>query len=285
MSCEAIAAALDIPEETALTRIFRMWDAGVISEYRIKVNPLLFGYHTAIVLAEAYRSYCKQKDVRSLRTMDRVTAMVETTGKIYSAYLLYTDEADLRRLVDVIRAKIAPSRVTSVLCPLEPPIALKLSGQDWRIVERLMDDPRESVDNMSRDLCIAPGALGKRMEKLFDAGAVTPTVVIQPGLFEGMTSHRLYVVFRDGSDASQDEIIKGISDQWNLLRLEKPPGAVVDIYGKTRKGIEDDLRFLKGLDCVKETFYTTPSRNVSSDLLLRKKVVEIVYRSDVSTGL
>jgi DNA-binding Lrp family transcriptional regulator len=181
ISYETIAAALDVPEETAINRIFRMWDVGVISEYRIKVNPLLFGYKTAIVLAEAYRNYCKQKDVRALRTMDRVSVVVETTSKIYSAYVLYTGEPELKGLVGQIKAKITPSRVTNVVYPHEAQPSVKLSGQDWRIVEHLMDDPRASVDNMARDLHIAPKTLERRMEKLITGGVMAPTVVIRRG--------------------------------------------------------------------------------------------------------
>ncbi len=129
ISYEKIASGLDVPEETAINRIFRMWDVGVISEYRIRVNPSLFGFKTAIVLAEAYRNYCKQKDVRALRTMDRVSVVVETTSKIYSAYVLYTDEQELKGLVDQIKAKISPSRVTNVVYPHEAQPSVKLSAR------------------------------------------------------------------------------------------------------------------------------------------------------------
>ena len=285
ISYETIAAALDVPEETAINRIFRMWDVGVISEYRIRVNPSLFGYKTAIVLAEAYRNYCKQKDIRALRTMDRVTVVVETTSKIYSAYVLYTGEQELKGLVDQIKAKISPSRVTNVVYPHEALPSVKLSGQDWRIIEHLMDDPRASVDNMARDLQIASKTLERRMEKLITGSVIAPTVVIQPGMFEGMFSNRLYIIFNDGSEKARTDIVNGIRNKWNVIGLDHPQGAVIDVYGKTRKDIEDDLRSLKSMAEVRETFYTLPSRIVSSDLLIRKKVIEAVYSSDVSTGL
>ncbi|OPY28933.1 MAG: HTH-type transcriptional regulator Ptr1 [Methanocella sp. PtaU1.Bin125] len=285
VSYETIAAALDVPAETAINRIFRMWDVGVISEYRIKVNPSLFGYKTAIVLAEAYRNYCKQKDIRAIRTMDRVTAVVETTSKIYSAYVLHTGEQELKGLVDQIKAKITPSRVTNVVFPREAPPSVKLSGQDWRIIEHLMDDPRASVDNMACDLQIAPKTLERRMEKLISGGVMAPTVVIQPGMFEGMFSNRLYIIFNDGSERARTGIVDGIKNKWNVIGLEHPQGAIIDVYGKTRRDIEDDLRSLKSMPEVRETFYTLPSRIVSSDLLIRKKVIEAVYRSDSTAGL
>ncbi len=138
---------------------------------------------------------------------------------------------------------------------------------------------------MARDLKIVPKMLERRMDKLITGGVITPTVVIQPGMFEGMFSNRLYIIFNDGSEKARTDIVNGIKNRWNVIGLDNPQGAVIDVYGKTRKDIEDDLRSLKSMAEVQETFYTLPSRIVSSDLLIRKKVIEAVYRSDVTAGL
>lgn len=285
ISYEQVASQLGVPGETAINRIFHLWDVGVISEYRLRVNPLLFDLKTAIVLAEAYRSGCKQKDIRALRTMDRITTLVETTGRIYSAYVLHKNDDELKGLTDQIRAKISPSRVTNVLFPHEPQPSVKLSGQDWRIVEYLMDDPRASLDKMSRDTGIMARTLERRLDKLIDGNVIAPTIVIQPGMFEGMASNRLYILFNDGNGNARTDIVEGIKNRWNVISLDSPRGSIIDVYGKTRKDIQDDLNFLKSVPDVRETFYTLPSRIVSSDLLIRRKVIEAAYSSDASAGL
>ena len=285
LSYESMAAELGVPEGVIISRVFLMWDAGVISEYRTRVSPRLFGCRPAIVLAEAYRSYCKQKDVRALRTVDRITQIVETTSKIYSAYVLFRDDQDLRDTVDLIRAKVSPSRITSLLQPHEPVPSVQLTGQDWKIVEYLMDDPRAAEDKMARDLGVPERSLKRRMEKLLTGGAYSHTIVIQPGMFQGMTSNRLYIVFKDGDEHDRKAIVDSIENKWNMLRLDTPDGVVIDVYGKTRKDIYDDLKNLKSHEAVKETFYTLPSRIVSNDLLVRRKVIEAVFSTDSLRGL
>lgn len=285
LSYESMAVELGVPEGVIINRIFQMWDAGVISEYRTRVSPQLFGCRPAIVLAEAYRSYCKQKDVRALRTVDRITQIVETTSKIYSAYVLYKDDLELKDTVDLIRAKVSPSRVTSVLHPHEAVPSVQLTGQDWKIVEYLMDDPRAAEDKMARDLGVPERSLKRRMDKLLAGGAISHTIVIQPGMFQGMTSNRLYILFKDGDEQARKAIVDSVGNKWNVLRLDTPNGAVIDVYGKTRKDIYDDLTNLKSREVVKETFYTLPSRIVSNDLLVRRKVIEAVFSTDSLRGL
>ncbi|CAJ36340.1 AsnC family transcriptional regulator [Methanocella arvoryzae] len=285
LSYESMAAELGVSEGVIINRVFLMWDAGVISEYRTRVSPLLFGCRPAIVLAEAYRSYCKQKDVRALRTVDRITQIVETTSKIYSAYVLFRDDQDLRDTVDLIRAKVSPSRITSILQPHEPVPSVQLTGQDWKIVEYLMDDPRAAEDKMARDLGVPERSLNRRMEKLLTGGAFSHTIVIQPGMFQGMTSNRLYIVFKGGDEHDRKTIVDSIENKWNMLRLDAPDGVVIDVYGKTRKDIYDDLKNLKSHEAVGETFYTLPSRIVSNDLLVRRKVIEAVFSTDSLRGL
>jgi hypothetical protein len=100
-----------------------------------------------------------------------------------------------------------------------------------------------------------------------------------------MFSNRLYIIFNDGSEKARTDIVNGIKNRWDVIGLDHPQGAIIDVYGKTRKDIEDDLRSLKSMAEVRETFYTLPSRIVSSDLLIRKKVIEAAYSSETSTGL
>lgn len=285
LSYEGMASELGVPEETVINRVFQMWDCGVISEYRTKVNPVLFGYRTAIVLAEAYRSYCKQKDVRALRTIDRITQIVETTSKIYSAYVLFKDDQELRDSVDLIKAKISPSKVTSVVYPREAVPTVQLSGQDWKIVEYLMDDPRAAEAKMARELETPERALRRRMEKLVIGGAISHTIVIQPGMFQGMTSNRLYIVFRNGDEQARQAIVDSVANKWSVIPLDTPAGAIIDVYGKTRKDIYDDLTSLKSHEVVKETFYTLPSRLVTSDLAIRRKVIDAVFSTDSLRGI
>jgi DNA-binding Lrp family transcriptional regulator len=285
LSYESMAAELGVPEGVVINRIFLMWDTGVISEYRTRVSPQLFGYRTAIVLAEAYRSYCKQKDIRALRTIDRIAQIVETTSKIYSAYVLFREDQELKDCVDLIKAKISPSKITTVVYPHDMVPSVQLSGQDWKLVEYLMDDPRAAEDKMARDLEMPERSLRRRMDKLIAGGAITHTIVIQPGMFQGMTSNRLYIIFKDGDEQARQAIVDSVANKWNIIGLDSPKGAIIDVYGKTRKDIYDDLQNLKSQAVVKETFYTLPSRNISSDLLVRKKVIEAVFSTDSLRGL
>lgn len=280
LSYEGMAEELGVPEETVINRVFQMWDCGVISEYRTRVNPQLFGHRTAIVLADAYRSYCKQKDVRALRTIDRITQIVETTSKIYSAYVLFKDEQGLKDTVGLIKAKISPSRVTSVVYPHEKTPSVQMSGQDWKIIEYLMDDPRAAADKMARDLDTPERSLKRRMDRLIAGSAITHTIVIQPGMFQGMASNRLYIIFKDGEEDARQAIVDSVANKWNVIPLDSPSGAIIDVYGKTRKDIYEDLLNIKSHAVVKETFYTLPSRIVSNDLLIRKKVIEAVFSTD-----
>lgn len=284
-SYESLAAELGVDEGTVINRVFLLWDSGVISEYRTKVNPLLFGYRTAIVLADAYRSYCKQKDIRSLRTIDRITQLVETTSKIYSAYVLFRDERELKDSTDLIRAKISPSKITSVVFPHVPAPSVQLAGQDWKILEYLLDDPRAAWDRMARELNMPERSLKRRMDRLTSGDAITHTIVIQPGMFQGMTSNRLYIIFKDGDEQAKQAIIDSVRNKWNVIRLANPSGTIIDVYGKTRRDIDEDLKNIKSHEAVRETFYTLPSRIVSNDLLIRRKVIEAVYSSDSTWGV
>ncbi|MCD1295395.1 hypothetical protein CUJ83_10335 [Methanocella sp. CWC-04] len=281
ISYEKIGSELGIAPEVAINRIFRMRDVGVISEYRLNVNPLMFGFRTAIINAEAYRPSCKQKDIRALRRMDRVSTMMECAGRYYSVSILYGDEKDLRAQVDAVRAKISPSKVLSVLRPREPSISsLNLTGQDWRIIEYLLDDPRASEDKMSRDMGINVRTIQRRLERMITGGIVCSTVVVQPRLFEGLISYRFNILFNGAGKDAYADVIPSLNNYWYSLRLDSPEGVIVDLYRESISGIEEDIAIVKGISSVKDVTYTVPTRVITNDVLIRRKVIEAVFNKE-----
>lgn len=280
---ERLGAEVGLPAESVINRIYRMWDVGVLSEYRISVNPMIFGMMTAVVMAEAYRSSCKQKDIRALRTMERFTSIVESTGRHYSVSLLYRDDRDLKAQVDAVRAKIIPSRVVSVLKPHEHmPSSLNLTAQEWRIIEYLLDDPRASVDKMSRDMDINLRTIERRLDRLISGSIITPTVVIQPGMFQGLTSFRLCILFNGGGKDIFPSLSASIKNQWNIVKLDSPDGVIVDVHGVSKSDLVDQIDAIKGMSGVKDISYNLPSRVISNDSLLKRKVIESIYCCDRS---
>lgn len=269
--------------ETVISRIYRMREAGIISEYRLCVNPALFGMETAIIVAEAHSSSHKQKNIRALRTLDRATSIVESTGKVYTLSVLFTDERDMRAQMDAVKAKIIPSRIVSVLRPHNVRISpVNLPRRDWQIIEYLMDDPRASEYKMSLNMGIDKKTIERRLERLITGGIVKPTVVVQPGMFEGMISYRLFAYFSGNVEDTYKDMAPGLKNQWHMITLESPGGVVADIYSNDLKEARDNMAAIKGIDGVKDAMYIVPSRVISNDSLIKRKVIDILYHSDIA---
>nr|WP_255668507.1 winged helix-turn-helix domain-containing protein [Methanocella sp. CWC-04] len=206
---------------------------------------------------------------------------MECAGRYYSVSILYGDEKDLRAQVDAVRAKISPSKVLSVLRPREPSISsLNLTGQDWRIIEYLLDDPRASEDKMSRDMGINVRTIQRRLERMITGGIVCSTVVVQPRLFEGLISYRFNILFNGAGKDAYADVIPSLNNYWYSLRLDSPEGVIVDLYRESISGIEEDIAIVKGISSVKDVTYTVPTRVITNDVLIRRKVIEAVFNKE-----
>ena len=142
VSSSALAKKLRENEDTVRYRLNRIQSSGFIADWRLYVNPELWGGGHVSVWFDTGSADRKREVVEALRLIPGIThAAVFYDGLV--ALLDFDNEESLPKRVELVR-RVAGASEVFVARDAFPECRIRLTGPDWDLLRALRKDPRRT---------------------------------------------------------------------------------------------------------------------------------------------
>ncbi len=160
-----IGRRLGVDEETVRRRLKRAEETGSLPGWKMMVNPHLVGCRAAGVDLEVQLEEQKAQAISEVRRIGGVVKVLNFRGPGLQATLFYPHE-------DALKANLG--RLRSICGGPEPTVweigfpapRVRMKTIDWRIVEAMLDDARESLEPVSESVGFSVRTVERRLTAL-----------------------------------------------------------------------------------------------------------------------
>ncbi len=166
----AIAKQVGGDENTVRYRLRKIRESGFITDWRLFLNPQLWGGGHISVWFDVDPAVSKRDVAERLRPVPGLTH-VTTTYESVVAFLGYGDEASLSRLIGLVRHLVGVPEIL-VARDAFPPCDIALTAGDWDIIRALRKSPRKSYADLAREMGLSTRAAKARILRLSTEGVV-----------------------------------------------------------------------------------------------------------------
>src|SRR5438309_46589 len=214
-----VARKLRIDEVTVRNRIKRLQLSGFLKGWRVIVNPNLLGVHLAQLWLNVQPLTRKDALIEKLKLMHGVLAMSDCYGSTLSVILMYEGEISARKEFDLIQRIANAERLVRANIPF-PDSTIELTHTDWRIIEAVRADPRQSYPRIAREVGVSSKTVRRRLQRMMEERALFVIPSLNPGALDGAIIADLVVFY--ANPESKSVIDKGIVSRYDelLIRAE-----------------------------------------------------------------
>ncbi len=219
VSVAAIAKMLGEDDDVVRHRLKRIQDSGFVSDFRLYVNPSLWGGGHASARFEIEPTTSKQEIVERLRLVPGMTHV----GLFYDSVVPlfdFEDEAFLPRQLELIRHLLKRSEVFAAKDAF-PPCHAALTPRDWDIIRALRKNPRRSYAELGAEVRLSARTTKARLAHILaqNVAFAWPTVNMRSSL--GGMIVQLEVRYPGERKAELDAAIIGLVEPylWHVLHM------------------------------------------------------------------
>ena len=167
----SIAKRIGIDEETVRRRVKRAERLGSITGWKMMVNPRLIECKAAALDLEVAEESEKDKAVSKLKKVDGVIKILNFRGKGLQLNMYYPNEQELERKLELISSICGSSKLTSWELFFPRP-NVRMTKTDWRISEAMLDDARESLEDVSKNIGVSARTIERHLTAICDGRGV-----------------------------------------------------------------------------------------------------------------
>jgi DNA-binding Lrp family transcriptional regulator len=217
-SYRSVARRLGIDEVTANNRIKRFWKMGFLRGWQLVVNPELLGVSWTQTWFDVVPPAAKSEVISRVSSMDGVLTLSNYLGPGLTAIVMTRDGGDShsssswsrekRSNVETISAVSGTNRIRIGDIRFPRP-SVRPSPLDWRIIEAIQTNPRESYDAISRALRASSKTIKRRLGSLIDSQAVFVLPSFDPSALTGAMMADLVIFYssRKSKAALDSEVV------------------------------------------------------------------------------
>lgn len=169
-SVAAMAKKVGEDEDTVRYRLRRIQESGFITDWRLFLNPRLWGGGHASLWIDVDSSAPKRNLVEKLRVVPGMTHVTVCYDSVI-AFLLHDDERSLPRQVELIR-RLAEVPEVFVARDAFPECSGPLTARDWDLIRALRGNPRKPYGELAREVGMTGRTARIRLSKLTAQGAI-----------------------------------------------------------------------------------------------------------------
>lgn len=256
---------LDITENTLRKKIQNMVEAGIIEKFNIIVNPALFGCGVAISIFDG-KGKSIEATIERLKKNKRVMFLVDTVGSALAAVFLFKSRDDFKTQAQKISLDVAPAKSKSTfIYESKPEINVKLSGQDWSILNLLKDDARMGETEIAKEIGTSPAFVKKRIDDMVAKRILKFTVSVDPFKVSELIPYYVCMTF-DGNlggseiDALYAKLHSMLDKCWLRQKIMEPKGIVMELYASTLQEVNGNIQSIQNTGGVKDVTFFFPSK-------------------------
>ncbi len=187
-SLTAVARQVGADEDTVRYRMRKIEESGFIREWRLLINPRLWGGGQISALFRVGSGTSKQDFVDKLRLVPGVvfvTAFYDHVG----VFLDYDDALTVPRSVELIR-QLSGVQDLFIARTAFPECSAVLTARDWDLLRALRKEPRKSYAELGAEVGLSGRTARIRLSRLLTAGvAFAWPLVDMRAVHEGLFVH------------------------------------------------------------------------------------------------
>ncbi len=204
-SYATIAARVGVDEDTVRHRVKSFHETGFLGEWRLQLNPTIWGGGQIIVFIGVDPNEPKDDLVEELKLLPGALIVTSFQSRI-GVVLGFDEEATLPRQVELVR-RLSGSDDVLVGRYAFPACSIELSARDWDLIRALRKNPRKSRTGLSRELGVSPRTISRKLERIVCGGVAFGWPSPNPRAIGAGVLASLYVTFCQGREPEVDKLI------------------------------------------------------------------------------
>jgi DNA-binding Lrp family transcriptional regulator len=222
-SLREIARKLGADDMTVFNRYKRFQEIGLLSGWKLVINPRLFGFKVKDIMVDVHPESMKDDAIRKLRLVHGIMMIASAYGSSLAVQVVYNSADELSRTMELISRITNTERLLSVDVPFPDCETKRLTQTDWDIIRALRDDARKSHVAVAKELGLSSRTVKNRITRLAKEKAI---MVAAEGnvAFEGVIPAMLLFSYSNDKvkDAVDQAMLSHFDGNYLWARLTNP---------------------------------------------------------------
>jgi len=266
----AIAAGLDIDEETVRNRLRVMDEAQFLRGWHLVLNPALLGREAAIVELSVDASESKATAISRLKLVEGVMFVDDLYGREVAVTTMYENDAGLQAQVELFASLCRCAEAVSWKLGF-PPCDLTPTNTDWRIIQVMRRSGRVAVASVAQDLALSARTVHRRLNTLVKGNAFYLDPILDLSNVGGVRC-RLWVTCQTARKRAVDTQI--LSKLPRIITTHTAPAqnSLFVCHLSNAGEVQNVLQWVKGLDGVSQARATIEVEHIHVEAWLEREI-------------
>ncbi|HZA68686.1 MAG TPA: AsnC family transcriptional regulator [Nitrososphaeraceae archaeon] len=281
-----IAAAVGITPSAAKERIDKMVSNGVIQNFEVLINPVIFGYEKLciLVLKNIDKTIKEQEVFKKISLLGDVFGISKHLegDAIFVLYVRDTAQDKIGLLSDLLK----PATLKAVIATYRP-VTMKIHSSDLEIMKCLLSDSRMIAKDIAKETSLSAKTVARRLEKMRENHVLEFSIVLNVSSMR-LTGYIEFAVLIYVEISSHQNIVERINYELQEYLLHFPDwyerDAIFAVFFCANISTVDlILRRLESYDGVnKVESYIVTSLTIYQDLLKSEIDKRIISQKHLS---
>ena len=281
-----IAAAVGITPSAAKERINKMVSNGVIQNFEVLINPVIFGYEKLciLVLKNIDKTIKEQEVFKKISLLGDVFGISKHLegDAIFVLYVRDTAQDKIGLLSDLLK----PATLKAVFATYRP-VTMKIHSSDLEIMKCLLSDSRMIAKDIAKETSLSAKTVARRLEKMRENHVLEFSIVLNVSSMR-LTGYIEFAVLIYVEISSHQNIVERINYELQEYLLHFPDwyerDAIFAVFFCANISTVDlILRRLESYDGVnKVESYIVTSLTIYQDLLKSEIDKRIISQKHLS---
>ncbi len=252
-----IGKELGISGGSVRARIRKMEDAQIIEKFIIKVDPPVLGLGVLYIVVTG-QNINEILDQTSL--VGKPFFVVPCVGGVVVCGIVVKE--NLKEKIELANKLMKDLRVLSIFEGENPGFNSNLTKTDLEILKKLMKDPRQKIESISKKTNLSTKTITRCIEKLNENDAIQFTLVYDPTKIKGFIPHAVLTWIDGDLKGTLKKMEKKFSDSFLQIPFIAKNQIVLFLYSKDIYNMDNLTQKVRNMDNVK-----------SADLFIPKKII------------
>ncbi len=188
-----LAKKYDVSVNTIKKRVEDLVEEGVIVAFDVQISLNNLGASFAVVTMNLTPEWSRES-IQELGKHPNIYGIASGIQSEAFALVLYRSNQELTQVVDLLISSTGVSATETI--PLLPPLTGRMVSStksidnlkkiDWKILQKLRWNGRMQLGDLADNVGSSPASVRKRLKFMRDNGLIEETILVNPGVSQGM---------------------------------------------------------------------------------------------------
>ena len=210
------------------SRIGKMEKLGIIEKFCLKVEPPLLGLNMFYIVVNTQ----KQKEIiKNVKLAGMPFTIVPCVGGITAIGVVVKE--DVQQKIELLEKLMQNVRVMSVFEANNTMITHNLTRTDLEILNKLTNNPRKKIEQLSKDTKLSTKTINRGLEKLQNNESIQFTLVFDPSKIEGFVCYAVVAITQEDIPQMLKKFEKEFSEYYLMTPFLAKNQIVLFMYSES----------------------------------------------------